>query len=127
MKSFFLNIITVAVVGLLTLTSCNSKKAHEGKYAGTMPCADCEGIYTEIQLDGNNYTIKQVYKGKGDEAQNTFTEKGTYTWDQNKHIVTLNGDEAWSYRVGDGTLIALDMYGNEVTGDLADMYILRKK
>jgi len=127
MKPFFLNIIAVIAIGLLTITSCNNKKAHEGEYAGTMPCADCEGIYTEIMLDGNNYTIKRIYKGKGDEAQNTFIDKGTYTYDPNTNMVTLNGDESEHYRIGDGSLIALDMDGNEITGQLAGMYILKKK
>ena len=128
MKSTFLNIILVMVVGLLTITSCNNSKkntAHEGTYIGTMPCADCSGIYTEITLSGNEYTIKRVYQGKGDEA--IFTDNGTYTWDQNKKILTLNGDASERYRVDDGTLIALDMDGNQITGDFADMYILKKK
>jgi len=125
MKSLFLNIMLVMVMGLFTITSCSNKKAHEGTYAGTMPCADCEGILTEITLSGDEYTIKRTYQGKGD--SNIFTDKGTYTWDPNKQILTFNGDASERYRIGNGTLIALDMDGNEITGDLSEMYILKKK
>lgn len=37
-----------------------------GTYKGTLPCADCEGIETELtlNLDGN-YLYKATYLGKG--------------------------------------------------------------
>ncbi len=127
MKTKVLNIMVVMVVSLLTITSCKQKAEYEGTYAGTMPCADCEGIYTEITLDNNNYTIKRVYQGKGDEKENTFVDKGTYTWDKTNNILTFDADPTDRYRVNEKTLIALDMDGRQITGALADMYILKKK
>ncbi len=127
MKARVLNIIMVIVMGVLTITACSQKAEYEGTYAGTMPCADCAGIYTEITLDNNNYTIKRVYQGKGDENANTFVDKGSYTWDKTNHVLTFDADPSSRYRVEDKTLIALDMNGNQVTGSLASMYILRKK
>ncbi|MDR2920929.1 MAG: copper resistance protein NlpE [Tannerella sp.] len=128
MKSIFLNIFIVMAIGLLTITSCNNSKkstAYDGTYVGTMPCADCSGIYTEITLSGNEYSIKRIYQGKGDEA--IFTDEGTYSWDPNSQILTLNGDPSEQYRIDEETLIALDMDGNPIDGEWAEMYILKKK
>lgn len=98
---------------------------YEGVYTGTMPCADCSGIYTEITLKGNEYTMKTVYEGK--EGDNTFESKGNYTWNNDKTVITLGNDRGERYKVKKGRLIALDMDGNVITGDLADSYILHKK
>lgn len=102
---------------------------YEGTYTGTLPCADCEGIYTEITLKGDNYTMKLVYKGKENKGKNEFTEAGTYTWDESGSIITLNlaNDKPKKYQVGENLLFALDQDGKRVTGDLAANYILKKK
>jgi uncharacterized lipoprotein NlpE involved in copper resistance len=106
-------------------TSQNSLDYY-GTYSGTLPCADCEGMKTEITLDaGNNYTKKTVYLGKD---ATTYEATGVYSWDKSGRIITLEGitDAPSKYIVGENHLIQLDMEGNEITGDLAAMYILRK-
>ena len=38
-----------------------------GTYKGILPCADCEGIKTELELNSDKtYEIKETYLGKGD-------------------------------------------------------------
>lgn len=107
-------------------TSMNSLD-YEGIYAGTLPCADCSGIRTEIVLRGDStYSMTTVYEGKGDEKKNTFKEDGKYAWNDAGSVIILNNDSSQLYQVGEEQLIALDMQGNRITGDLADMYILRK-
>jgi uncharacterized lipoprotein NlpE involved in copper resistance len=99
---------------------------YYGTYTGTVPCADCAGLKTEITLDADNhYTVKTEYLGKD---ETVYTETGVYSWDKNSRIITLEGiTEAPSkYIVGENYLKQLDMEGNEITGELADMYILRK-
>jgi uncharacterized lipoprotein NlpE involved in copper resistance len=106
-------------------TSQNSLDYY-GTYSGTLPCADCEGMKTEIKLDaGNNYTMKTVYVGKD---ATVYEATGVYSWDKTGQIITLAGitDAPCKYIVGENLLKQLDMEGNEITGDLADMYILRK-
>ena len=142
MKTNILCAAMVTVLALGTLASCNNTQKntqtaeqtetktsanYDGTYTGTMPCADCSGIYVEIKLSGDKYTMKEVYQGKGDENANTFTNEGKYTWDVDKKIITLNGDDSQRYEVGDNLLYALDMDGKRITGDLANMYILHKK
>jgi len=98
---------------------------YEGTYSGTLPCADCSGIRMEITLNGGNYKILSVYEGV--DENNRFEESGTYTWDQDTNMITLDGDDTNKYLFDNNTLVALDMDGNRVTGELANMYILKKR
>lgn len=100
---------------------------YEGTYTGTMPCADCSGIYTELTLKGNDYTLKTVYEGKEDKGENAFTETGKYAWNTGGNIITLNNDSTQQYQVGENVLIALDENGKRITGDLAALYVLRRR
>lgn len=148
MKIRILYVVMAAFIAVTTFTACNSNKKnsnkedqtttmadrthnsrnsldYEGTYAGTMPCADCSGIYTEITLSGDNFKKKTVYQGKED-GQNTFEESGKYAWNNDGSIITLDGDKSEQYQVGENKLFALDMNGKRITGDLADMYILKK-
>lgn len=109
-----------------TIHTSQSALDYEGTYIGTLPCADCSGIYTELTLQGNNYTLKTEYQGKGKSDGNTFTESGTYSWDKTGRIITLSADTLSKYQVGENILFALDREGNRISGDLADKYILKK-
>jgi Uncharacterized lipoprotein NlpE involved in copper resistance len=101
---------------------------YAGTYTGTLPCADCSGIDIELILkNDSDYTLKTTYKGKEDKGQNQFTKDGKYTWNTAGSIITLNNDSSQQYQIGENMLIALDQNGQRMTGDLADMYILKKK
>lgn len=111
-----------------TVHTSRSSLDYEGTYAGTLPCADCPGIRTEIVLrEDSTYTLTTVYEGKGNEKENTFTENGKYDWDEEGSIITLANDSSQRYQVGEEQLFALDREGNRITGELADLYILRKR
>jgi uncharacterized lipoprotein NlpE involved in copper resistance len=96
-----------------------------GTYKGVLPCADCEGIETEIELKDSAYVKKIKYLGKGDGQVNE--DKGSFKW-LDGSTIELEGlvDAPNKYFVGENTLTQLDMEGNKVTGDLADKYILNK-
>lgn len=133
----------LAVVVVIGLVSCgtsqssqrnladthNSKNALDwaGVYKGMLPCADCEGIETTIQLNKDNtYKIKSEYLGKTQpsEEKNVFTESGKFTWTKDGSSVSLeNGNK---YQVGENQLIQLKRDGSKVTGALAKNYILGK-
>ena len=56
-------------------TAENSLDWH-GKYTGTLPCADCSGIETAIQLNKNKtYEINETYLGKAQGKGQNFVEK----------------------------------------------------
>lgn len=97
-----------------------------GIYKGTIPCADCEGIQTELTLmEDGSFERNTTYLGKDGETHN---EKGNFTWDDSGSNVTLalEDGKTQEYKVGENMLFHLDREGNRITGDLADNYILTK-
>lgn len=109
-----------------TADTHNSRNSldYAGTYEGTIPCADCPGIKISITLEaGGGYTKTMAYL----EKPNIFASKGTYKWNDAGSVVTLTDEEGSEmYKVGENTLTMLDRDGNAITGDLADMYVLKK-
>lgn len=98
----------------------------EGNYKGMTPCADCEGIETELTLARDmTFVIKTRYKGKSDKF---LEETGRFKWDDKGSNITLEGlkDRPTQFFVGENTLTQLDMNGQKINGELAEMYILKK-
>ena len=99
-----------------------------GEYIGLLPCADCSGIQTKLVLNQDNtYELTEQYQDKGDGK--AFESKGSFQFDANNtSVIELDktGDNR-KYFVAEGYLKALDMEGNEITGDLADKYELKKE
>ena len=67
-------------------------------YSGTLPCADCEGIVTELALHrqpDNRFTLKETYQGKNQ----TFPSEGNYIVvhgtpsDPGATVIRLNPDK----------------------------------
>ncbi|WP_100628851.1 copper resistance protein NlpE [Algoriphagus formosus] len=99
----------------------------EGTYVGTLPCADCEGIETELTINyDGTYSYKTTYLGKESEAEEVT---GTFQWDENGSVITLAGLDGapGKYKVGENRIWHLDMEGKQIEGDLADKYILTKQ
>ena len=108
----------------------NSRTSLEwnGVYRGVLPCADCEGIETEITLNADlTYKITSTYLGKNEEA---FKENGNFIWDETGSKITLENAEPNSatnqYLVGENMLFKLDADGNRIEGDLKEKYQLKK-
>lgn len=146
--------ILMAAAAAFVLTSCEKKAenvetqepvsvvdethdSHEmaaaeswvGTYAGTLPCADCPGIETEIMLHHDNTYMKSE-KYLETEGENELKEDGTITWNADKTQFTLtpNGDKApASFKVSEGKITLLNADGTEVTGETAETYVLVKK
>ncbi|WP_165697994.1 copper resistance protein NlpE [Flavobacterium nackdongense] len=98
-----------------------------GSYKGVIPCADCEGIETELILNPDlSYVMKTKYMGKGDGK--IFEENGSFVWDSSGGWISLQARKGGPshYKVGENQLIQLDMEGNPITGELANKYVLRK-
>lgn len=106
-------------------TSQNSLD-YAGTYTGTLPCADCPGIKTEITLNADGtFTKKMTYLERKDAG--IFKDTGTYHWDAAGQRITLEGIHAPNqYFVGENTLTQLDMEGKKIEGSLADLYVLKK-
>lgn len=133
------------ILALLTIISaCNSnKKSNQntdampdnsktsldwpGVYRGVLPCADCEGIETELTLNADlTYVISSIYLGKNNEA---LKENGNFKWDEAGAKITLENTDSKAtnqYLVGENMLFKLDANGNRIEGDLKEKYQLKK-
>ena len=121
------SIVEVSVDTLSISDNSQNSLDWPGTYKGITPCADCEGIETEIVLNADlTFTLKTKYLGKGDGK--IFQETGSFVWDKTGGIITLEGlkGRPSQYKVGENRLIQLDMEGKIITGDLADKFVLRK-
>ena len=107
----------------------NSKNSLDwnGTYHGTLPCADCEGIHTIVELhQDETFKLTQEYLNKNTKSE----EKGQFAWSADGSTITLNTKDkgtVYSFKVGEGKLWMLDQEGKPIEGQLADKYILVKK
>ncbi len=94
-------------------------------YEGVLPCADCEGIKTTVELkDDLSYHLREEYINK----DLVNEQNGSFNWNAEGNTVTLNTKEgAYKFFVGEEQIKFLDQAGQEITGTLADHYILKKK
>jgi uncharacterized lipoprotein NlpE involved in copper resistance len=96
-----------------------------GIYEGELPSASGSGMEMKVTLSEGTYEVSVTYTGKPD---GPYVTSGEYIWDGEGSIITLTGEEAPNkYLVGENTLTCLDTDGNKITGEFADMYILKKK
>lgn len=98
-----------------------------GVYRGILPCADCEGIETEITLNADlTYVISSIYIGKNNEA---IKENGNFKWDEAGAKITLGNADSKAtnqYLVGENMLFKLDANANRIEGELKEKYQLKK-
>lgn len=108
-------------------TGDNSSNALDwnGIYYGMLPCADCEGIETVIQLKlDKTYSLETKYIGRSAEIN---TSTGTFSWNKAGNKITLSNEQPGNYLVGENKLVHLDKDGRTISGSLAEKYILLKK
>lgn len=144
------HILVVALLHAWVLTSCSSSTPKEtpteqdiptmenthtsqnsldwaGTYEGTLPCADCEGIHTRLELNADlSYTLTEHYLGTS-ESKNTFSENGKFRWNKAGNTVELNQVDNRKYKVQESKIVHLNADGEEITGSLAEMYVLEKQ
>lgn len=102
------------------------KPTWVGNYAGTLPCEDCDGIKTSLDLlEDKTFTLKMEYLGQGEPV----VDKGGFEWNDDHSIITLylQDNQTQQYLVGDGTLTVLDSQGKVPDGELANDYVLKKQ
>ncbi|MFC3902656.1 Uncharacterized lipoprotein NlpE involved in copper resistance [Acinetobacter marinus] len=100
-----------------------------GTYEGTLPCADCNGIRTELTLNSNKtYRIAETYLGRGKGEGASYVTNGTFNFDnRNTSIIVLDKKaDARQYFIAENKVYALDSFGEKITGDFESMYILSK-
>lgn len=125
--------IGTLLVGALLSIACNKNQketehlgtSQETKvYQGLMPCADCGGIFTTIELQPDHtYEKKDFYL---DKAEEVFSEKGQYTVDNTTGIYTLISSDTLNYLLEGETLNLLNQEKQRIEGEPASMYQLKQ-
>ena len=89
-------------------------------FAGELPCADCAGIRTELDLRANGtWFMRSTYLGRGDDA--THEAMGSFALATDTDRLVLRGDREppRMFRVVDArTIRLLDRDGNEIGSTL---------
>ena len=103
-----------------------------GTYSGMLPCGDCKGVITKLQLiaDGT-YKVNETFDGKGEGEGAVLDSDGKWNFDPASRRVTLDPTaQDWQDRVFEavatGALRPLD--GNDVpysTDGLHDLRVVK--
>ena len=133
MKKFpcmiFIIIIIMNFASCVTTGSDQSPKNAlnwAGTYKGTIPAASSPGIRVEMTLNTDStYKVIYEYIDRGNDA---VVYIGYFAWNRAGNMITLNSKEIpVFYTVEENRLIQLDMNRKKITGELADLYILKKQ
>lgn len=110
------------------IDTLENSEQFSGAYAGTTPCADCPGIYTVVEFSADQtYHENRKYLERDAE----FLDNGK--WEKVDSIITItyadtSGLEPRHFKVvDDSTIKMLDRDKQEVTTELAQYYILKRK
>jgi|GEM_PF-4770831 Uncharacterized lipoprotein NlpE involved in copper resistance len=84
---------TIALFAVLLAGCCgaptydsNSAAAPTGTYQGTLPCADCAGIATELTLNANQtFTLKETYL----KDSKTLATSAAGRWQRHGNMIEL--------------------------------------
>ena len=140
------NMMIMPLVALALMASCTGKKTAQdaentdttnvadsanavaGTYEGTLPAADCPGIKTVLTINADStYQLQQDYidrKDGHDEASGVLQvlDGGVLML-----VRPSSGDHTF-YKVKDAQSIMMtDSLGNEAEGEMAKLYVLKKK
>ena len=126
--------MTAAASLVLTLAAAAHAAPHnaknsldwQGLYVGTLPCASCPGIYTEVQLLGKrSYRLSVSAEHKGEYS--TRVQRGRFAWNAGGGSIRMGqGSEQRQFLVQENALEQLAQNGSRITGNLASHYRLAK-
>ena len=86
--------------------------AWAGTYAGTLPCADCEGIQIRLTLQPDlHYTLSQTYLRTGGNRSDSVN--GQFYWaDEGQTVQLDNYADARQFQIGPGFAQAFRLDGS---------------
>ncbi|MFC2719647.1 MAG: copper resistance protein NlpE [Bacteroidota bacterium] len=144
-KSFFV-MAAAATMFAMGLVSCGNKQNSEnqeattdtvvvaepapapisGTFEGTLPCADCSGIKTELVIsEDGKFKLTETYMAK---KEKQFVSEGEIVRGEGGRFSLTDKDgTVRQYELTDNTIAVLDAEGKKAEGELADKYILTKK
>lgn len=109
-----------------TSTSTDVKSENDVTFEGTIPCADCPGIKTKLELDWEDKTfeLESVYL---ETEEGEFKSKGTFEASEDKSFVTLkeaNSTEVKVFYITEDAAYLVEKVGDKAT---KEEYKLSKK
>ena len=101
----------------LILCASMAAPAWAGTYAGTLPCADCEGIQIRLTLQPDlHYTLSQTYLRAG--GNRSASVNGQFYWTDEGQTVQLdNYADARQFQIGPGFAQAFRLDGSPSGND----------
>ncbi|MBZ9730817.1 copper resistance protein NlpE [Salegentibacter sp. JZCK2] len=98
-----------------------------GVYEGVLPCENCDGIETSIQLNKNlDYVLSQHYLGKAEAEENNLNETGKFEWNKQGNTINLGERQKLYFKVSENYLLQVFKDESKVMGDSAMKYRLTK-
>ena len=91
-----------------------------GSYTGLLPCADCEGIQTQLTLRSDKTYVLEEHYVKNGRALHPSTQTGRFQFDAS-HPALIRLDNTTPQRVyfiGEGYAEARDAQGNKISSQL---------
>ncbi|MDR2098539.1 MAG: copper resistance protein NlpE [Rickettsiales bacterium] len=115
-------VAAVVVFGAVVFTAkYRMCRGIDGTYSGVVPCADCSGIRTTLDISCDEYSLKLEYL---DKPSVPFTETGKVVRTASDEI-KLEGQYPVYYRVLRDGLLQLDMEMNPIHSEFN--YLLLKE
>lgn len=124
-------LLALLVAGVFTATGCQNTSVTqdslvseekspptENVFSGVVPCADCAGIETTLQLakDGT-YILGRTYLAAKNE-ENTFFETGHWVMDGKKIVLSQQDGQKSYYQMKGENLVMLDIDGEPIQSSL---------
>jgi copper homeostasis protein (lipoprotein) len=98
-----------------------------GIYTGNLPCADCEGIQTMIELHKDRtFIMQKKHTGKSSTVNRS---QGNFEWNSQGSFIKIkpnDGTDPELYQVGENMLVKLDDSGKKIEDALENRYKLFK-
>ncbi len=102
---------------------------HIGSFEGTLPCADCPGIKTDLTIrEDSTYDLRCEYLES--EPNNIIETSGVYSILANGviELVTPSTNEKTYYKpVEGGVALVADSLGILTEGEMSELYVLKRK
>lgn len=109
----------LALAGVLAAAPLQAAEPSSGRYAGVLPCADCAGIETRLDLDADgSFSLRESYRGR---SAAPFDDSGRWAMSSDGRTLVLRaGSDLPRYFAvtDDATLEKLDLEGQPIASSL---------
>src|SRR6476620_10089222 len=80
--------ITTDTIVAVDIPKANNSLEYLGIYKGKLPCDDCPGVETSLELSEDfSYSMTKKFLGK---PEKPLEQKGTYSWNKSETAIILD-------------------------------------